>query len=271
MSDPVKNQGTEITGNDAQDLEVLVRKAVEEAYAKTNKPESIINDPAHKPEPIKVKIFGDEVSFDNPEAMAKAVETAILRTRESTLAEAAAARGQEQQQQQVPGTTKNSFDKDKFAELIADDTLKGLNYALSHLMFNGQVEDAAGAIRSRFNDLDTQKQVLAAYQFREMFPQFQADPVTINKLDQIRQGLNLPPDNPQSWEAALALGVVRGILPDPRVQQQQQQTQRQQQQQFTGPPTMGRGNSEPPPDWLAKLENLSEAELEQAAAQFSRR
>lgn len=270
------NQGIQVTGNESTDLDLLVKAAVEEEYKKRLEGNNDQQDQNKGPGPLKLKVFGNEHTFNTPEEASAAVEQALQAARQAAIQAQQQVVQQVQPQETKSAETGSGFSREKFAEKIAEDPLKGLDYALGHLIFNGKVEEGASQIlRTQLQDVETQKQVMAAYQFREANPHFPANPQAVQILDGIRQELGLGPNDARSWEAANAVAIQRRLLPSAEQVQQwqiQQAAQYQQTQQQNGPiapPAMGRSNAGPTPDWIRKAEDLSEEKLEALINSFS--
>jgi len=255
--------GQELTGNDEKDLALLVQKAVDEVYNK-NKPAETTQQPDHQqPQEYKLKVFGEERTFSSLEEASKAVEGALQLTYNQALA--AGVKPGQQQTQQTQETKPNGFSREKFAEIVGEDPLKGFEYALGHLLFDGQITEGVGtALKSRFQDITGVKQMMSAYQFKEMFPQLNLDNAGYQKLDALRVQLNLPADNPQAWEAAYSVGVMRGVLPPPKAAETKPVEKPQERVEI---PYMGRAGGEAPPGWertIQQAESLDADSLEKA-------
>lgn len=288
--------GLQVTGDDSQDLALIIQSAIQNAHKQSVPAQQQLQQQTQQeptPSELKVSVFGEERSFKTLDELGKAIEQGYQNVYQQAFQQAQAA-GKSTSEAAAAGATAAAggaagFDREQFAKLLETDTLKGLEYALGHLFFGGKVTEGVGQmVGSRLQDVATQKQILAAYQFREMFPNLQIEQGTLQKLDQLRQHLGMPQDDPRSWEAAYSVGVMRGILPPPK--QEQQQTQQQQQaggntqlnqnqmQQLrdagilpTGgpvvPPAMGRFQAELPQTWvntLAQAEEMPTAALEKA-------
>lgn len=243
--------GIELTGNETQDVNEIVRQAVAAEYKKLQNGHSQQSGngeptPEPAPQPIKVNLFGQEYSFENPEQLNAALATTFNQFQQQLEAQKAAAN-----QPSQPSQPTNGFDRAKFAEMLDKDTLKGLDYAFGHLIFGQEVPNAAVAIRDRLQKADETRNMLAAWTFRNNHrDDFIPDQRAVQTLDQIRQGLNLPPDNAESWEVSLAVARERGLIPRPGAQAPTapapgQFDQQQHQQRFVPtPPPVGRtGNS----------------------------
>jgi len=273
--------GQQITGNEQQDLQQIIAREVERLYAEqatklNTQQANVTQQQAAQPGPIKLNVFGQEISFDDTTKASQAIEQALSQVRDAAFTSAQAL---SQANQGTTGTmpTTVTFDREKFANMVGEDPLKGLDYALGHLLFEGKVEGAASILKEQLGASARQRQELAAYQFREKYPNFQVTPQTVQALDTIRQHLSLPADSAESWEAAYATGVARGIFQVPVARQPQQQEQFQNTNlpqnpyesigytpgQFA-PPMLGRSNAAPlAPDLAQKAESLSVEQLEQ--------
>lgn len=164
----------------------------------------------------------------------------------------------------------NAFSPDKYIELMNKDPRDATNYALSHMLFDGQVDDAASLIRESMVSSATQARQLAAYQFRDSHREVPIEnPQVGQTIDNVRKQLNLP-FTEQGLDAAYAYAVNKGFLPDFRNSQNQQQQAPQQPQQFqqpqqpvpqnsylNAPPAPGRNTSGSIPVTEADLDDMS--------------
>lgn len=274
--------GQQITGLENIDIETLIRNEVQRATQGT---QTQLNTQAAQnqgaPGPIKLNFQGQELTFNSPEELSQSIQNALATQQAQLLAQF---QGQTapspNDAAQIPG-----FDREKFASQVGEDPLKGLDYALGHLLFGRDVPNASQILRAQLDAAVQTKQQLAAYQFKEKYPSFPADPRAVGVLDQIRQSLGLSADSADAWEAAYATGVARGVLPPPqRSQQLQQQPQQPQQnprnfEQINDnpyivnnlvPPALGRSTAqELPPSIVEQAENLTTSQLEEVIRKAS--
>jgi len=269
--------GQQITGNEGQDLETLIRQEVEKMYA-ANKTQLQTQqaDLTEKPSevPIKLKVFGQDFTFNDSQSASQAVEQALAQVRDEVSRQTSQLTAPGTGTPGTTGTKENPFDKEKFATMVGEDPLKGLDYALSHLLFNGQTDSAADVLRGQLGASAQQRQNSAKQQFRERYPSFIPTNQTVHALDQIRQNLGLSDDSVDSWEAAYALGVARGIFqvptPQPNNHPQTNDLQENAHNFVSAPPNLGRSvTNTNTPNWIQKAEQLPTDQLEQLLANFS--
>lgn len=261
MGSPNQPLNPNITGVESTDIASLVQSSLDQYFQQN--PAVAGTQQGGAPSEYKVNVFGQEQTFKSPEEAGKAIEQALLQVRDAAFQQAQAAANQGQAVKAPETTSQVNFDQKRFADLVAEDTLKGLDYALGHMLFDGKVDNASRILREQLNDMAQTKQVMAAYQFREAYPTFPGDARSIQTLDAVRQELGLRPDNAKSWEAAYSTAIARGVLPPPAAAfQQPQQVTQQQQPQHSAPPMLGTGTSEAPPSWVAQAEQLPVDQLE---------
>lgn len=240
------------------DLHELIRQAAAEVLAegKQGNAQEGTPQPAPQPaaQPITLNVNGQPVTFKDQADL------------EAQLNQFAAQYNQLQQQvstQPTPdprGTRVSGrdddqgFSRDEYIRLMNEDPLGASNYALSHLIFEGKVDNPAEIIRETLIDNARIGRQLAAYQFRDIHSEVPLeDPRVGNTIETVRRQLNLP-FTTEGLEAAYAYSVQKGHLPDFRLLQQAQQQQQQGQQGQQGQP--GQQFQQPPqPQFQAPVQN----------------
>lgn len=237
--------------------------------------------------PITVNVQGQQVTFrDQADLEAQLNQTAqALRTQTPPVAQPP------QQDLGVHGARvsgkdndTDEFSPDKYIELMNKNPVDATNYALSHLLFGGQVEDAGALIRESLIQSATQARQLAAYQFRDAHREVPIDnPQVGQTIDTVRKQLGLPFTD-QGLDAAYTYAVSKGYLPNFAAAQQQQQQQQQPQfpQQFqpqspvaqqnpylNAPPAPGRNTSGAVPITEADLESMSVDQLKKLMSRMT--
>ena len=194
-----------------------------------------------KPEPLKINVGGQEYNFENQEKLSQALNQMVQGYSNQMAQLQAQLEAVPQPGQQVQGEDTPQFDMKQYVQMMEKDPLKAAEYVDSHRYFNGKVENPSTVIRESLIKSAELERVVAAYQFKDAHPEYQPTPQNAQKIEQIRQALNLPATF-DGLEAAYATAITKGFLPDPRMEQMKQQMQQQfngQQQQaprFAPPP-----------------------------------
>ena len=170
------------------------------------------------------------------------------------------------------------FNNDDFIERMNKDPKDAINYALSHLMFEGKVDDAAGLIRETMVNQAAQSKKMAVYEFRDQYRDVPLDnPQVNNIIETTRKELGLP-FNSKSVEAAYIYAVGKGQLPNYQLiaqqnaraaaEQQGQQTQgygypqpQSSNPYLQGPPQTGRSGGGAAPVLIGDIEDMSTEQL----------
>lgn len=199
------------------DINQLIREAAQEVFAesRTNEASTATQQttaPANGP--ITVNIQGQQVTFRDQadlEAQLNSTAQAIAAQRAAPPpAPAPALAGS----RVTDDNDSPSFDNEKYIKLMNEDPRVATNYALSHLLFDGRVEDPAALIRESMIAQSTQSKQLAAYQFRDNYREVPLeDPRVGPVLDATRKELGLPYTS-VGLEAAYVFAVNKGKLPD---------------------------------------------------------
>lgn len=217
-----------------------------------------------------LNIHGKEFKYKNAQEASKAVEEALVETREMTTfaLQEELNRRNGTQTQQTPNP-KGPDPRERFSKIVTEDPLAGINYALGQLVFGQEVPDAGRIIREGMLELGRMKQVQSAEQFRRSVPNFTGTPEDLRALEQVRQEFNLRGDDPKSLELAFNTAVSRGLI-KPQTQQPQNTQQQPQynQTQYSVPPMTNRQNTEEMPDWVSRAEKLPTAQLEKFLTDF---
>lgn len=211
----------------------LIRESVQSVLAETNAENT--NQPGTKPAaagPITLTIQGQQVTFrDQADLEAQLNSTAQAIAAQKAAAPAAPPAAISGSKVTGDDDAGPSFNNDEYIRLMNEDPRKATNYALSHLMFDGKVDDPAALIRETMITQATQSRQLAAYQFTDAHREVPiSDPRVGGVIETVRTELGLP-FNAQGLEAAYIYAVNKGRLPDFR----QLAAQTQQQQQLSVP------------------------------------
>lgn len=217
------------------DINDIIRQSVAEVLAESRGGESQLpaQPQAPAPQPITVNIGGQPVTFRDQADL----EAQLNATAEALRAQQAAAAVPPPQPQgsTVKGDDDTGFNNEEYIRLMNEDPRKATNYALSHVLFDGKVDNPAELIRESMVAAAESRRQLAVYQFRDSHREIPLEnPQVANTISNIQQQLGLP-FTPQGLEAAYAFAVQKGALPDFRaVAQNGNQPQPQQPQQFQG-------------------------------------
>jgi hypothetical protein len=216
-----------------------------------------------------MNIQGKQVTFRDQadlEAQLNATATALAAERASLAAQTPAHQGGRVTDDENTGP---AFNNDEFIKRMNEDPKTAINYALSHMMFDGQVEDAAGLIRETMISQAAQQKQLSTYQFKDAYREVPLDdPRVSGALEATRKELGLPFSD-KGLEAAYIYSVGKGRLPDFRAlaaQNQQQYNQQPQYQQpsnpyLQGPPQTGRSGGGAAPVLVGDIEDMSTEQL----------
>jgi hypothetical protein len=230
------------------DLNDLIRSSVQEVLAESNTGQTgVPSQPA--PQPITVNIQGQPVTFRDQADLEAQLNATAEALRQQQAAVPPPAPAPVPQGSRVTDDEGSGFKNDEYIRLMNEDPLKATRYAMNHLIFEGKVDNPEEVLREMLVQQAATRRQLAAYQFREAHREIPLeDPRVLNTLEQVRNNLNLPFSS-DGLEAAYALAVQKGMLPDFRQvaanQQQQQQGQQQPQQQqnpynpYAPPPVYG--------------------------------
>ena len=243
------NPGVQLTGDDKQDRDALLRSEVER-LVKENIQKSQANlTPAEiaalapkvdeTPQPFKMSILGKEYEFPDQATAMKQVEATILDLQSKVANGNKPAAVSDEKQPE-------GFDPKHFAKKLDEDVIEGLRYALPHIPeFRNLAQDNASL-----------RQALAVHTFRNQVPNFVPDEQNVRAINGAIQELGLNPANPNSLEAAYAYSVSRGYI--------KPQTQGQRPQVVT-PPVVGRGSGgfDVSPDFEAMVARLDKNQLKQ--------
>lgn len=221
------------------DFNDLIRNSVNEVLAETRTTEQPTAAPVQQaPQPITVNIQGQPVTFrDQADLEAQLNATAEAVRRQQAEAIAAQESATKAQGSRVTNDEDTGFSNEEYIRLMNEDPRKATNYALSHVLFDGKIENPAELIRETMIQQATTNRQLAAYQFRDSHREVPLeDPRVGNTIEQVRSQLGLP-FSQQGLEAAYAYAIQKGQLPDFRaVAAAQAQQQTAQNQQFAANP-----------------------------------
>lgn len=236
--DPNK-QGQHVSGDE---FDNLLRTVVQEEVAKVGQPQGQAQQT--QPEPLKLTIGGQEYTFENQAALSAALNQTFAGYSQQMAQLQSQIQETQTQGQHVQSDDEPKFDMKQYIEMMEKDPIKAANYVDSHRYFNGRVENPAEVIRNGLLEAQELKRVVAAYQFKDAHPEYVPTPENAQKIESVRQALNLPATF-DGLEAAYATAITKGFIPDPRAeqfrqaqQQQLQQPQYQPQQRTYAPPPL---------------------------------
>jgi hypothetical protein len=207
--------GNQVSGND-DEFTAFLRSAVAEEVAKSHGQQQ---QQAPAQTGIPLTLNGQTVTFNSPEELSQAVAGLVQNL-------------QAQQQQivpQAPQVPQNEvagnepdFDINTFVTKMTTDPRDAFNYVDQARYGVANPAEAFKEALGAKKDLEEVKKVLTVYQFRDAHPEFpggqQAGLVLQNIMNQ--NGLQLTPGG---LEAAYALAIQNGQLPNYRAQAQGQQ------------------------------------------------
>ena len=156
--------GGQVTGDDKADLASIIREAIKETVGdqKDAKTE------AKQPEPLTLKIGGEDRQFQSLEELQAAINS-TLETYQAAYRELAGS--VKKPPEPSPQQGQKAFDRDTFIAKMNENPVDGLRYALSYAIFDGEVDNPAVAIKAGVQKAFNLEQQLAAYQFRQQHPE----------------------------------------------------------------------------------------------------
>lgn len=261
------------------DINELIRASVQEVLAETQTQNTEPTATQTAPQPIQLNIQGQTYTFkDQAELEAQLNQVAIAQRQAAVQPPPAPA--PQVSGGRVTGDEDSSFSNEEYIRLMNEDPRKATKYALSHVLFDGKVEDPTELLRETMVAQAATNRQLAVYQFKDAYKEIPIEnPQVGNAIEQIRTELGLP-FTPQGLEAAYLFGVGKGRLPDFKAvaaNQQQQQSQtpqyqpqvpynsyQQQQGQnpyLNAPPAPGRSTTASVPVTEEQIENMSVEQL----------
>lgn len=237
MSTP-QNQ---VTGNDDQEFMKFVTDTIAEQVAKQTGQQAPPQTTS-----IPLTLGGQTITFDSPEALSQAVQ-GLVSSLQNPQPQPQVPQYVQPQVPQAPAnevTGKDDFDLNTFITKMQADPREGLKYANRDIF---GVEDPAAALKdaqATKTKLDQVEKILTMYQFRDNHPEFQGSPQVAQTLESVMQqnGFGL---TPAGLEAAYAISIQRGLIPNFYAAQQQGQVAQGGQQspyaqpQFTPPQFQG--------------------------------
>lgn len=218
------------TNQDA-DFNEFVRSVVAEEIQKKNPGQVTQN----QSEPLEINVAGQKLAFKDRAELEQALNTFVSQQATNTqqlqqqLNELQGAKPNNQNF--VSGTDAPSWSDEAFIEKMTKAPKEAMEYAFNQLLFDGKSQDPVNDIKRSFEEMELTKRSIAAYQFKETHPEFPGGAEYAQKIDQIRQQMNLPYDV-TGLEAAYLMGINKGVLPNFYQSQNDQQQQSQQQQQM---------------------------------------
>lgn len=246
-------------------LEEMVKQQYEEnqrkqAEASGQKPEI---PAAPSGEGFKMNVGGQEYNFKSTEEMQNFVNS-TLQTAQQQIAYAT----------QNPGTRVTADDMARreipkpdlkeFAKKLDENPADAFNYIDK---FRFGTENVAGVLNTLVQQQLAQGQMLAAYQFREMHPEYQRTPENVDALQKVMTGYNLPL-TVDGLEMAYAVARQNGLIKE--AEAREEEPQRQTQSPYaTAPPRIGRTNSAGAvPDFMSFAEDLDADQLLKVISEF---
>ena len=265
------------------DLEELIRDSVREVLSESRTNEQPEPTATPTAQPIQVNIQGQTYTFKDQADLESQLNQVAVAQRQVAQNPPPVAAPSTFTGGKVTSDDDSGFSNEEYIRMMNEDPRKATKYALSHLLFDGKVENPEELLRETMIAQAATNRQLAVYQFRDTHKEVPVeDPRVGNTIEQIRSELNLPFTS-QGLEAAYIYGVGKGRLPDFRAvsqnqaqNQQTQQTQYQQvPQQYTpqpqnpylaAPPAPGRSTAASLPITEAQIENMSLDQLSKLIA-----
>lgn len=239
--------GMQVTGDDAADLQAEIDALL--ANADTTGQQQQQQTQTQQPQQvqgIEIPVAGSTLKFKDSNELGQKLQE-IVRNYQLTAAELATLKNQQAQTQtQAAKADGKSSINEEFTKLVQsgeDGVAKALNYAMSHMFFDGKVPDAAKTISALLQQAAANNTDLTVLRFKEAHPELPRTPEAAQAIDAVRQQFNLPFNN-DGLEAAYAIAVQRKLVNiEPQQSQTQQQTQQPSLQQHFATPVMSRQSS----------------------------
>jgi hypothetical protein len=258
------------------DLQELIQDSVRQVLAESSGTNAEPTAAVSTAQPISVNIQGQTYTFRDQADLEAQLNQVALAQRQAIKPpepEPVKLTGS-----RVSGDEDSGFSNEEYIRMMNEDPRKATKYALSHLLFDGKVENPEELLRETMIQQATTNRQLATYQFKDAYRDVPIeDPRVGGTLEEVRKSLNLP-FTAEGLEAAYMYSVGKGRLPDFRqiaYNQQQQAAQQQapqyqppQQQQsynpyLAAPPAPGRSNS---PSIPVTMEQIEDMPIEQHAS-----
>jgi hypothetical protein len=219
---PTENQnpGAQVSGGD-DEFNQFVRQTIQEEIARAQQPAATAaNQPGavqtQQPQPIQINLNGQTFSFQNQEELNRALNNTF-----SAYNQQLSQLQQTQSQprgQEVSGQDEGpKLDINQFVEKLGTDPRAAFDM-VDEVRFG--MKNPAQTLREAVEKVNRQEQLLAAYQFKEQFPQFPANQQNAQALYGIMQQRGLPA-TAEGLEAAYAIGLMRGVFQPTQPQQSQ--------------------------------------------------
>ncbi len=214
MVTPQNPAANQVTGAE-DDFSSFVRQAIQEEMAKG---QQVPNPGAAPSTQIPLTLNGQTVTFNSPEELSTAVSSLVqsLQTQQQAPQYVAPA----PQVAEVTGKD-DPFDVSTFVQKMTSNPLDAFDYADKYRF---GVDNPSAAIKDAIASkakLDDMSKVLTVYQFRDAHPEFQGSPQAGQVIEQVMQQGNYPLTT-NGLEAAYALAITRGLLPNYYAHQGQQ-------------------------------------------------
>lgn len=201
------NQTNEVTGLDEVDLAKEIETLLGDAAGQVST--------AGAPQPIEVDVAGHKLKFDDNKQLSQRL-TEIVTNYNATQQELQALRSRQTQAPPAASTQppQQGFSNDQFSQLLQSGekgVAEALNYAMSHMFFDGKVPDAAKTIAALLQQSAATAQDLTVLRFKDAHPELPRTAETGTILESIRNKYNLP-FTPEGLEASYALAKHHGAL-----------------------------------------------------------
>lgn len=287
----------------SEDFEKFVREEAQKALAEQLKGTNP-NPPTtpSAPEPLKVKIAGQEFTFKDTDELSSAMEKTLMQARQ----ELEAARTPKPEPVGVKGDDAPDWSTDSFIEKFTKDPRQALEYALQDML---GVEKPIDFLKEKAAETEMIKRTISAEQFKQKHPEFPWESLQAAQyVEKVREEMGLPYDT-KGLEAAYYVALnndmnFRGLVQQKYNAISQNQVQSHPHgheeapnfsrptpqpinsaQNWNGgmnfnpgvnpylmaPPTVGRTSHEPSPSQNINYDELSPEQIEKIFANLPRR
>jgi hypothetical protein len=216
---------------------------------------------------VKLNIGGQERTFASAEDVQKYVNDTIAATQAAAQQAVTTAmqnlpgqRVTANQQDQLPQVPK--IDLEAYAKALQENPLLA-HQLVDQARFGG---DPTMIMREMWQRQQAQEQVLAAYQFRDVHPEFQRNPENAEALTNIMQQFKLP-FTVDGLEMAYSVAKEKGLV---QVGETARESYVQEPERRIAPPSIGRRTSEPPSSYMDYVDDLSADQIAKIIDQFEK-
>ena len=272
--DPNTNQPVQVTGNEAQDVENLIKQNVREVFQEFQSKQPQGTTAPLTAQPIEITLDGTKYTFENAEKLAEGLKAYRENVYNAALEEAKKNTLKAPQPAQAPISQPNkpTFDEAKFVDMFTKNPVEAFNY-IDEIRYG--FPNAHQVLTQGLLMVEQQRRIIEANAFRDTADDFpNGDPRAAEALAQIVTANNLPwtRDNlMMAWNHAKNNGWIKPeineaqVAPQPTMNANVLQMDRNPDGTFRGKagiPNVGRSTSFDPSPEINKFRELPIEEME---------